>query len=141
MVAGAYARPRPTGALIAFFRDEVITKAGAPVVVILDEIDSMLKLSYSDDFFVALRAMFNDRPREAAFEQVAFCLVGVATPNDLIKDPRTTPYNVGRMIELRDFDPARGDEISSLHRAVSNKPQAGAALVGRVLLWTVGIPI
>ena len=125
--------------LIAFFRDEVAAKAGAPVVVILDEIDSTLKLPYTDDLFVALRAMYNDRPREAAFEQVAFCLVGVATPNELIKDPRTTPYNIGQMIELRDFDPAR-DDLSPLDRAVSNNPQMGAALVRRVLLWTGGHP-
>ena len=129
----------PNRRLIAFFRDEVAAKAGAPVVVILDEIDSTLKLPYTDDLFVALRAMYNDRPRETAFEQVAFCLVGVATPNELIKDPRTTPYNVGRMIELRDFDPAR-DDLSPLHRAVSNKPQTGAALVRRVLFWTGGHP-
>jgi hypothetical protein len=38
--------------------------------------------------------MYNDRPREAVFEKIAFCLVGVATPNELIKDWRTTPYNI-----------------------------------------------
>jgi tetratricopeptide (TPR) repeat protein len=129
----------PNRRLIAFFRDEVAAKAGAPVVIILDEIDSTLKLPYTDDLFVALRAMYNDRPREAAFEQVAFCLVGAATPNELIKDPRTTPYNVGRMIELRDFDPVRHD-LSPLHRAVSNTPQTGEALVCRVLHWTGGHP-
>jgi hypothetical protein len=90
-------------------------------MVILDEIDSTLKLPYTDDLFVALRAMYNDRPQETAFEQVAFCLVGVTTPNELIKDQRTTPYNVGRMIELRDFDPAHATiSARSIERSRTN---------------------
>ena len=27
----------------------------------------------------------------------------VATPSDLIRDPRTTPFNIGRRVELTDF--------------------------------------
>ncbi len=125
--------------LIEFFRTEVAARDNGPVVIFLDEIDATLKLPYTDDFFVAIRAMYNERPEEPAFKHIAFCLVGVATPNELIKNPRTTPYNIGRMIELRDFDPAR-DDLSPILRAVSNKPQTGAALVHRVLLWTGGHP-
>jgi hypothetical protein len=34
---------------------------------------------------------------------LTFCLLGVAAPADLIQDVRTTPFNIGRRIELNDF--------------------------------------
>ena len=83
-------------------------------MIFLDEIDGMLKLPYSDDFFVAIRGMYNERPEEPAFRDITFCLFGEATPNELIKDRRTTPYNVGRTIELRDFDPEH-DNLDPLY--------------------------
>ena len=79
------------------------------MVVFLDEIDSTLKLPWTDDLFTALRGMYNERALVPAYERLAFCLIGVAAPNELIKDRRTTPYNVGRTLELRDFDLARDD--------------------------------
>ena len=37
------------------------------------------------------------------FLRLTFCLLGVATPSDLIRDQRMTPFNIGRAIELHDF--------------------------------------
>ena len=124
--------------LIRFFRNEVAARIDAAIVIILDEIDSTLSLPYTDEFFVALCAMYNDRQCEPAFESLSFCLVGVATPNELIKDHHTTPYNVGRTIELG-FDPAR-DDLGPLHQAVSADPRKSAVLVEEVLRWTDGQP-
>jgi hypothetical protein len=129
----------PNRRLIQFFRDEVAVRAGAPVVVFLDEIEFTLSLSYTDDFFLAIRAMYNDRQREPAFERITFCLLGVATPNELIKDQRTTPYNIGRTIELRDFDAER-DDLGAAYSAVNDDPETGKRLVETVLHWTGGHP-
>ena len=43
--------------LMRFFRDVVAGAADSPAVVFLDEIDSTLKLDFTDDLFTALRAM------------------------------------------------------------------------------------
>jgi|GEM_PF-1904142 len=129
----------PNQRLIQFFRDEIAAKATAPVVIFLDEIDSTLKLPYTDDFFVAIRAMYNDRASEPLYRRITFCLVGVATPNELIKDRRTTSYNIGRTIELQDFDPER-DDLSPLFQAVSSDAAAGEAVVRALLRWTGGHP-
>ena len=116
-----------------------MARIDAAIVIILDEIDSTLKLRYTDDFFVALRAMYNDREWEPAFERVTFCLVGVATPNELIKDHLTTPYNIGRTIELTDFD-SLWDYLGPLYRAVSADHRTAVGLVDEVLHWTGGHP-
>ena len=129
----------PNQRLIQFFRHEIAAKTSAPVVIFLDEIDSTIALPYTDDFFVAIRAMYNDRASEPLFERITFCLVGVATPNELIKSHRTTPYNIGRTIELPDFDPER-DDLSPLFLAMAVDPLEGEALVQTVLRWTGGHP-
>ncbi len=82
--------------LIRFFREIVLGGTEGPVAIFLDEIDSTLKLAYTDDLFTALRAIHNERTLDEGWRRLCFCLVGVATPNELIKDRRTTPYNVGR---------------------------------------------
>ncbi len=125
--------------LMSFFREVVCIEAAPPAVIVLDEIDSTLKLNYTDDLFTALRAMYNERPLVPAYERITFCLVGVATPNELIKDRRTTAYNVGRTLELRDFDATR-DDLAPLAAALSVEPSIGNAMLDRVLHWTSGHP-
>lgn len=74
------------------------------VVLFIDEIDVVRSLPFStDEFFAAIRACYNRRTEDPEWEQLTFCLLGVATPSDLIRDTRTTPFNVGTRIELTDF--------------------------------------
>lgn len=132
----------PNQRLLRFFREEVAAKLPGtqPIVIFLDEIDSTLKLPYTDDFFTAIRAMYNQRGKHAEYRRLTFCLVGVATPNELIKEKRTTPYNIGKTIELPDFDPAR-DDLTPLYRAACATDEArGAAVVRAILAETGGHP-
>jgi hypothetical protein len=122
-----------------FFQTIALSRVDGPVVVFLDEIDSTLRLLYTDDLFTAIRGMYNRRATTTAFERLTFCLVGVATPNELIKDARTTSYNVGATIELRDFDASR-DDLSALAVHLDPDPETGLALLDRVLHWTDGHP-
>ncbi|HWW77505.1 MAG TPA: AAA-like domain-containing protein, partial [Pyrinomonadaceae bacterium] len=59
------------------------------------------------------------------------------TPSDLIKDTRTTPFNVGQRIELTDFDEA---EARPLAAGLGRERRLGETLVRRVLHWTGGHP-
>lgn len=131
--------PTPNQRVIEFF--QMVGQSGrTPVVIFVDEIDQTLKLPYTDDFFAVIRSMYNQRGKEPAFARITFCLVGVASPNELIKDKRTTPYNIGRTIELRDFDPQR-DDLTELNRVVCpNDPKRGGEIVASILFWTGGQP-
>lgn len=124
---------------LQFFRELAVGTAGAPLVILVDEIDSTLKVKYTDDFFTAIRSMYNSRGSIPSYRHTAFCLVGVASPNELIKDPRTTAYNVGTSVEIRDFDRER-DDLAALYQAVSPDPAVGKALVDAVFEWTDGHP-
>ena len=123
---------------IDFFRQALGNLAG-PMVVVLDEIDSTLELPFTDDLFTAIRSIYTGRPREPEFKRLSFCLVGVATPNELIKTRRTTPYNIGRTIWLTDFDLKR-DRLTPLARILGADPAGADVLLDRVLYWTGGQP-
>jgi hypothetical protein len=92
-----------TKRLVNFFRDVLLKEVHGPVVLFFDEIDSTLSIDFSDDFFAALRAIYNERSTAAEFRRLSFVLVGVATPSDLIKDKTRTPFNIGYRLDLEDF--------------------------------------
>ena len=125
--------------LLRFFREVVGGTVVAPVVIFLDEIDSTLKLPYTDDLFTAIRGMYNDRPMVEAYRRIAFCLLGVATPNELIKDRRTTAYNVGVALTLRDFD-RDVDDLSPLAAVLNSDAAIADRLLDRILYWSGGQP-
>ena len=82
-------------------REVVLTSCTGPVVLFVDEIDYVRSLPFStDEFFAAIRECYNRRTQDPAFTRLTFCLLGVATPAELIRDTRTTPFNIGRRIEL-----------------------------------------
>src|SRR4029079_15138031 len=86
---------------IDFLHDVVLKEIAGNVVLFIDEIDAMLALDFRDDFFAAIRATYNARASDPAYQRLTFVLLGVATPTDLIKDLKRTPFNIGRAIELQ----------------------------------------
>jgi hypothetical protein len=46
-----------------FLRDVALVEVKDPIVIFIDEIDTTFKLDFSDDFFAAIRALYNARAR------------------------------------------------------------------------------
>lgn len=113
------------------------------LVIFVDEIDAVLSLPFSaDEFFAGIRACYNRRSQDATFERLTFCLLGVASPTDLVQDTRISPFNIGQRIELRDFTPAEAEPLSQgLHRKspIGMQPNA-SRLLRHILHWTGGHP-
>ncbi|MEO2005863.1 MAG: AAA-like domain-containing protein, partial [Candidatus Poribacteria bacterium] len=131
-------RLNPTQRWIEALREVVLAKTTGRVVIFIDEIDSVRSLPFStDEFFAAVRACYNLRAQDASFERLTFCVLGVATPSDLIRDPKTTPFNIGRRIELADF---RVDDVASLREGLDQVGLPGAEIAERILHWTGGQP-
>ncbi len=119
-------------------RDLVLPTLHAPIVVFVDEIEAVRKLPFSSDgFFAMVRAFHNLRATEPGAGRLTFCLAGVATPADLIRDPRTTPFNIGRRITLRDFTP---EEMRPLADGLRGTPAQQEAQLRRIGDWTSGHP-
>src|SRR6266498_2448350 len=120
-------------------RKVVLARCSGKVVIFLDEIDSVRSLPFSsDEFFAAIRECYNRRSEDKEFDRLTFCLLGVATPGDLISDTRITPFNVGRRIVLSDFTAAEAQPLAK-GLSTDGTPRTGA-LLKRVLHWTGGHP-
>ena len=118
-------------------RDLLRIRGSRPIVVFIDEIDAVRSLPFrTDDFFAAIREIHNRRARDPEL-RLTFCLLGVASPTDLIAAPALTPFNVGRRIELADFTEA---EASRLAWGLGRPPDVAAKLLRRVLYWTGAHP-
>jgi hypothetical protein len=71
--------------------------------VFVDEIDRTLDLGFKDDFFMAVRHLYNARAQSPELKRLSFVLIGVATPDELVSNPKHTPFNIGNRVELDDF--------------------------------------
>jgi hypothetical protein len=105
--------------------------------IFIDEIDTTLSLPFSDDYFAAIRALYNARATTPALSKVTFVLLGVASPSDLIKDATRTPFNIGVRISLTDFTVSEAEPLQS---ALSPDRRVASALLNQILLWTAGHP-
>lgn len=130
---------RRGGPMLRFFRtiEKAVGESVGRCVVFVDEIDFVRSLPFStDEFFAGIRECHNRRASGSA-TGLTFCLLGVATPSELIRDVRITPFNVGKRIELTDFTL---EELSSYKTPLSQGGRNGAALLGRIHHWTAGHP-
>ena len=132
-------RRAPLHRFMGAIRDVYLETKQKPLTIFVDEIDVVRSLRQfkADEFFAGIREFYNRRSEDPQLQRVTFCLLGVATPSDLISDQRVTPFNIGRGIELADF--TRG-EAEVLAAGLSPFRETAHALLDRVLLWTGGHP-
>lgn len=120
-----------------YLREVALAERSERLVVFVDEIDTTLRLDFTDDFFAAIRFLYQNRAADPALQRLSFVLIGVATPGDLIKDAARTPFNIGHRIELTDFTP---EEARALIDHLSVPAPVGSDLIGWTLRWTGGHP-
>jgi adenylate cyclase len=106
--------------------------------IFIDEVDSILSLNFSiDDFFALIRFCYNQRATNPEYQRITFIIFGVTTPSDLIHDPKRTPFNIGKAIELHGFNL---DEVQPLARGLEVQPGNAQAVLREILAWTGGQP-
>ncbi|WP_104987827.1 AAA-like domain-containing protein [Sorangium cellulosum] len=128
----------PVHCWLRWLEDVVLVDISAAIVLFLDEIDATLSLPFSrDDFFTGIRAFVNRRAERPANARLTFCLLGVATPRELVSDPTRTPFNIGRSIRLDDFTRA---EARGLRAGLDGLVPDPDALLDAIFAWTSGHP-
>jgi WD40 repeat protein len=130
----------PSQRLSQFIEDVLLTEISQNIVIFIDEIDSILNLSWKDDFFLLIRACYNKRAINSEYKRLTFCLLGVATPADLIRDKDRTPFNIGKAIDLTGFtfEEARPALIPGLMGERSE--EISEEILAEVFQWTNGQP-
>ncbi|XQQ07243.1 MAG: AAA-like domain-containing protein [Leptolyngbya sp. IPPAS B-1204] len=109
-----------------------------PLLIFIDEIDSILSLPFAvDDFFALIRFCYNQRSLNPAYRRISFALFGVATPSDLVRDKTKTPFNIGRAIDLQGFQLHEAQPLAQTLEGKISNPQT---LLREILNWTGGQP-
>ncbi|MCC5640086.1 AAA-like domain-containing protein [Nostoc sp. CHAB 5844] len=108
------------------------------IFIFIDEIDSLLSLSFSvNDFFAWIRHCYNQRAHDSKYQRLGFALFGVASPSDLITDKRRTPFNIGTAIELDGF---KLDEATPLLKGLESVVSQPQVVLQKIIEWTSGQP-
>ena len=123
--------------LTRFFQEVVLAEVAEPVVVFVDEIDTTLSLDFTDDFYAAIRYLYVARSTDSRLRRLSFVLIGVATPADLIRDPKRTPFNIGQRVDLTDFS---AQEALPLAAGLGLTAEKEEQMLDGVLDWAGGHP-
>ena len=116
----------------------LLAKLPQPLVIFIDEIDSVLSFKEPlDDFFALIRACYNKRAQKSEYQRLTFALLGVAAPSDLIGDATRTPFNIGLAIELYGFNL---QEALPLAKGFEGKVDNPQEVLKEILDWTGGQP-
>lgn len=106
--------------------------------IFIDEVDSIKSLDFSvDDFFAFIRFCYNRRAIDPEYNRITFVIFGVTTPSDLIQNPKRTPFNIGKAIELHGFTMG---EVEPLAKGLAVEQGSAQAILKEILSWTGGQP-
>ncbi len=123
-----------------FIEEVLLPSTSKNIVIFVDEIDSIISLNFKvDDFFRLIRFCYNERASRTEYKRLTFALLGVATPSDLIQETNShsTPFNIGRAIELKGFQLEEAQPLAPGLATVASNPET---VLAEVLAWTGGQP-
>ncbi|MEM9927501.1 MAG: AAA-like domain-containing protein [Cyanobacteria bacterium P01_D01_bin.50] len=121
-----------------FLEEVLLVEVKEDIVIFIDEIDSVLSLNFpTDDFFAFIRSCYNQRVDNPEYRRLTFCLLGVASPSNLIQEKQRTPFNIGTAISLKGF---QLQEIEPLEQGLRGKFSDSQAVIEEILNWTGGQP-
>jgi hypothetical protein len=122
--------------LTEFIEKAVLANSPAPVLVCLDEVDNIFKHPYRDDFFGLLRGWHNRRATHVPWRHFNLLISHSTEPALFIRDLNQSPFNVGTVFRLNDFD---RDEILWLNQR-HDCPLTGSEDLERFILLLGGHP-
>ncbi len=129
----------PLDRFAEFIDTIVLPQTSKKIIVFFDEIDSLLSLNFlTDDLFSYIRSWHNQgQSGEKNYQRLTCCLLGTATPSDLIQDKNRTSFNIGEEIELKPFNI---QQVERLEKGFEGKVDHPLKVLEQILSWTGGQP-
>lgn len=106
-----------------YIRRHALRRFEKPVTLVMDEVDRMLDCPFRSDFFGMLRSWHNNRALRPEWRKLDLVLVISTEPYLLIEDLKQSPFNVGEVIRLEDFDLAQTADLNDRHGSPFSPPQ------------------
>jgi AAA-like domain len=96
----------------------VLKELDTPLVLAMDEVDSVFEADFRSDFFGMLRSWHNNRAFMPVWKRLDLALVTSTEPYQLIENLNQSPFNVGEVIELSDFTKDEVTELNQKHSSI-----------------------
>lgn len=110
-------RLAPSRILTKLMDRVILPTCQQPVIMALDEVDRLLLTGYHADFFGLLRSWHNLRSRSPQWERFTLLMAISTEPYLLIDDMQQSPFNVGLMLYIDDFDEAGVRELNDRYQS------------------------
>lgn len=117
--------------------DIVLLDISNPLVIFIDEIDILIELKFKNDFLGLIRYCHENFNKYNKDKKVTFVLSGMFFNSDLILNPNSSPFNIGKKIKLDNF---KLNEITPLAAGLKEKVNDPIRVLEEVLNWTGGQP-
>ena len=101
-----------------YLRDHILKELNEPLVLAMDEVERVFPSEFRSDFFSMLRSWHNERAITPQLQQLDLVLVTSTEPYQLIDKLNQSPFNVGEVVEMKDFNKAQVDWLNQQHGAI-----------------------
>ncbi|MDJ0519304.1 MAG: CHASE2 domain-containing protein [Trichodesmium sp. MO_231.B1] len=110
------------------------------IYIFLDEIDTLGKCGFKDEFLGFIRSCYNRRAEDKNYDyhRLVFGFFGAASPGDLIQDRRQTPFNIGYGIELTELSFEEAGK--RLTQGLEDYVEEPDFVLRKVFYWSGGQP-
>ena len=100
-----------------YMSGHILRALEAPLVLGLDEVETLFEIPFGTDFFGMLRSWHNNRalPTTPVWKKLSIVLVTSTEPFLFIKNLTQSPFNVGQTLELGDFAAEQVAELNQRH--------------------------
>jgi len=129
----------PVDRFIEFIDRKLLPATGdAPLVIFVEEVDSLLSLQFgTDGFFSMIRFLHERRAHQPIYRRLCFAFLGVATPYDLIGGESRCAFSIDHAVELSGFTVAEACPLLAGLKGRVAEPEAALAAV---VHWSGGQP-
>jgi hypothetical protein len=94
----------------------LLAELGQPLLLAMDEVETVFDTEFRSDFFGMLRSWHNSRlPTTPVWKKLDLALVTSTEPYQLIDNLNQSPFNVGEVIELEDFSEQQTADLNRRH--------------------------
>jgi len=96
---------------------QILQALAAPCLIAIDETDAIFRTAFSADFFAMLRSWHGLRahPTRRSWKSLDLVLCTSTEPQFFIDRPHESPFNVGVVLPLEDFQAAQVALLNALH--------------------------
>ncbi|MFQ5576332.1 MAG: AAA-like domain-containing protein [Anaerolineae bacterium] len=100
-----------------YIRRYLLRALNGPLLLAMDEVETIFETDFRSDFFGMLRSWHNMRRPGAIWRQLDLALVTSTEPYQLIDNLNQSPFNVGEVIQLADFSAQQVSDLNRRHNS------------------------